>query len=266
MSEFQPTNQPTNQPVSLSELPRWQGGFPGEHEYSTLEELDNPDGRFDEALLAAEALTHRWNGGKFVGLWLYGTPGTGKTHFAVGLGRALHEVGADIAYQSIPNHLSQYQPYNGTGKTQVEMAEYPGFYAGSPVFTNGLRGVDSIFSTGHLLHKPVLLLDDYKPAARKQVAAAVEAGAEAGGLVVVTSNYPDPFKLFDAKTRVHSEQEILMRDMAERADGDALEALDKSREDEEQEFSASLRSRIAAGFKFLEFTGDDQRVARSFWG
>jgi len=257
---------PTQPNLSLSDLPRWQGGFPGEHEYSTLEQLEGHDGRFDEALIAANALQSRWNGNKFVGLWLYGKPGTGKTHYAVGLGRVLHEAGADIAYLSIPNLISQHRQFGGVSKTEAEAAQYPSYYSSDPLLSNNLRSPRAVFNMDKPVQKPVLIMDDYRPQARRQVAAAIEAGTEAGGLVVVTSNYPDPFKLFDVKTGVRSEQEIVMRDMAQRADEAAVSALDESRVSDEQEFADSLRSRIAAGFKFLEFTGDDQRIARSFWG
>ena len=109
-------------------------------------------------------------------------------------------------------------------------------------------------------------MDDYRPDKQRHVAAAVDAAAQFGGLVIITSNYPDPFKLFDVGNDVPaSAEDILLHDAAARTDPEAYGRMKESREQKQSELSASLRSRIAGGFKMIHFDGPDRRPQNNFW-
>lgn len=243
---------------SFGDLERWEGGFPGEHEFSTLEQLKQfSDGStgLDTLLDASQRLVGSWGGNRFAGLYLYGTPGTGKTHAAMGLGRLLHdEIGAEIHYRYVPMEKS---------------ASISNFNA--PRYGHsGLRSQDkSVFPYDYRdgasrNPKSVLILDDYQPDSHDYVARAIEAGAQFGGLVVVTSNYEDPFKLLENGESITPEQ-IVVEDLAQRTNPEAAAAHAEQQQKRSQEMQASLRSRIAAGIKFIEFSGPDHRVENSFW-
>lgn len=217
-------------------------------------------------MLTAAALLQRWDGKQFAGLYLYGTPGTGKTHFAVGLGRALAEKGADkertnVAYLKLP----EIDPTNGYNS--------PGAFTSTPSALRSNSVPNYIFSATNFRNnkyvpaaKAVLVLDEYQPAHRPIVYAAIQAAEERGGLVVITSNYPDPFKLIEAPVVTEvDEEKLALRAFLERTNPDGLQQLDAQRAAAEKELTGSLRSRIAAGFKFIKFTGPDRRLETSFW-
>ena len=44
---------------SLTQLENWGGDYPGEHLYSTLPNMDNSDGRLDEAMQVVNILTKK---------------------------------------------------------------------------------------------------------------------------------------------------------------------------------------------------------------
>jgi hypothetical protein len=239
---------------SLVTLVRWNGGYPGELEFASIDTLEttpaNPE--LEVFLEAAANLTKNWRGGKFAGLYLYGTPGNGKTHAALGLGRALHDEGAKIYYRYAPALNGNHEPigsWNGV-ESQLSSGVFPSSWHGE-ARPNSMR---------------VLIFDDYRPEKQIALHSAVEAGAQFGGLVVVTSNYEDPFKLVEiASPEPTSLDEILKRDYAERVAPDEVMGLNERQVLAAKTISESLRSRISYGFRLINFTGPDRRQSQSFW-
>src|SRR5690606_17981653 len=92
---------------SLSQLERWEGSYPGGHEFSTLADLQSgpKNEGIDEFRKVAQHVVEGWQGNQFAGLCLYGTPGNGKTHAAIALGRAMHDEGAEVHYRYAPNAI-----------------------------------------------------------------------------------------------------------------------------------------------------------------
>lgn len=239
---------------SIAEFERWNGGCPGNYEYAALENLtpdeDNP--ALEVFFAAAKHVVSNWHVGKFAGLYIYGTPGTGKTHAALALGRELHEESdAEIYYRFGPD-TKDYAPSQWRGRRVV---------------LNPRDNINSVFPS-HIseslnISKPpsVLIFDDYKPELQQQLYVATEAAAQYGGLMIVTSNDTDPFSLVDLQ--------IPERTMADTAidihDPDGAESRDLMRTERAMSISDSLRSRVASGFKFINFTGRDRRLERSFW-
>lgn len=242
----------SEQVSSFGELERWEGGFPGEHEFSTLEGLEalqHGNDKLDVLFSAASKLTDHWNGNHFAGLYLYGTPGTGKTHAALGLGRQLHEAGAEVHYRyvgDLDDNEAFRTPRNGEGITSTP---FPAQHRHGAVRNS----------------KSVLILDDYQPVKHSPVTRAIEASAQYGGLVVITSNYEDPFKLLESPLSVTSTDQVLTSELLQRVDPETHAANQRARAQQEKELSDSLRSRIAAGFKFIEFSGPDYRIENRFW-
>jgi hypothetical protein len=241
---------------SINNLERWVGSFPGEHEFSDLNGLEqNPDNLgLAEFQVAADSLITNWHGNKFVGLYLYGTPGTGKTHAAIGLGRALHETGAEVFYKHAPAIQSVRNPATWTGTRYTDIQ-----YEANGVF------VDKFISGTERNPKVALIIDDYIPEAQIPLHDAVEAAAQYGGLVIVTSNYTDPFKLVELNDSPKSEQEVVLSAAIEQIAPDAAAKLTEQKEQAAKKISSSLRSRIASGFKLIEFSGEDRRAQNSFW-
>lgn len=254
---------------SLAELPNWGGGFPDDHEFSTLRQIrdwndSDPLRPYDDALESADRILTRWadptvRGG--VGLYLHGTPGNGKTHFAVALGRALAEHNIDTAYLHVPT----------TTRGDYEIMAR---FMSQPVFVKDNSTPSSIFSydvridmgRGTARGKSALILDDYRPQFQKVAHAAVEAAAEAGGLVIITSNHPDPFGLLTRPSESpKTDSEVAARAFIEHTNPGALAAEDAKRNEEAQAISASLASRMAAMFRMVEFSGPDMRTKNSFW-
>lgn len=247
MSELSPSAP------SLSTLERWGGGFPGEHEFSTLEGLCQEGDELAVFFNAAQRLLNHWKGNKFVGLWLYGPPGTGKTHAAIGLGRKLHDDGAEVHYRYA----------QGTDFLWAKNFD-------ERRFTENITSPTSIFPASYASHlernpKTVLIIDDYAPLARENTIKAITAAAQFGGFVIVTSNDRDPFRLLEPAQPTKTHEEIVLHDLASRIDPDAVASAEAQKMQEEAKITESLRSRLAAGFRFIEFTGPDRRQELSFW-
>ncbi len=236
-----------------SHLERWNGIPAGEHEDSTLAGLevsdDNPG--MQEFLGAAQKIIDNWQGNRFAGLYLYGTPGVGKSHAAIGLGRALHETGADVFYRYAPNVVRKSHSY-WTGTRFNQDLNYDG---------NGIFATDSYVEKNP---KTALIFDDYKPEAQESLQHAVDAAAQFGGLVIVTSNYTDPFKLVEPYDG-RSEKDVALDVVIEKIDPEIASATKARRDKVAKGITDSLRSRVAAGFKLIEFTGEDRRQQNSFW-
>ncbi len=203
---------------------------------------------------------------------LYGPPGTGKTHFAVGLGRALAKSGAFVGYLSLPHLNSDMLAPDGS------RYKYPSDFALESQNTSANSVPRYIFSSmanvlapnGNLnkipRKRPVLILDDYKPHNQQTLVAATEAAAERGGLLIVNSNCTDPFTILEAPAAtIPNEEALALRTFLDHQDPEGLKRIDEQRAAVGERISASLRSRMAAAFKFIEFTGEDQRIAHSFW-
>jgi hypothetical protein len=253
----------------IHDLERSYGNFPREHQYASLESLeqtpDNPE--LDVFFSAAEKLVAQWDGNKFAGLYLYGEPGTGKTHAAVGLTRALHENGASINYRHVPSWKPFERSVTRFDKSVEIIPPHITDWLGARAQGSG-REVPpfptTVYEQGHqpVHEKSVLLLDDYRPFARDYVATAIEAASEYGGLVIVTSNYTDPFKIIE-ETPGERAQEALYDSLSET--DPRLTGLANVVKSELSAKRDALRSRVAAAFKFIHFEGRDRRVETSFW-
>lgn len=264
----------------IHQLERSHGQFPREHQFSAIEDLergaDNPE--LDVFFSAAEKLVTQWTGDKFAGLYLYGEPGTGKTHAAIGLARTLHDTGATIHYRHVPSWKPVERSRDeGFGQNRIERVEPhltdwmgPDYNYGSssslpmPFPTSRSVRDEGSYSTRYedVHDKSVLILDDYKPFARNYVASAIEAASQYGGLVVVTSNYNDPFKIIE-ETPDEKQMSAHMDALAEIAP--SISGIANVVRGEQAAKRDALRSRVAAAFKFIHFDGEDRRIQSSFW-
>jgi hypothetical protein len=232
---------------SLDRLERWSGGFPGGHEYSTLEGLE-PNDDLQLVLDATAKLVNRWRGNQFVGLYIYGTPGNGKTHAAIGASRRLHdEIEADVFYR----FMSAIE-----GDTRKQVASWTGART-API----KKVTHNEFGSNLDARSPktVLVLDEYTPDKQPYAIAAIEAAAQFGGCVIMTSNYPDPFQLVEGVRPTPTRDKMIDLALSRELDPDAYEAEELARLKREEHISASLRSRINSGFKFIQFNGPDRR-------
>lgn len=237
---------------SLQDLERWHGGFPAAHEFSTLGTLEGFSEHGELSLLygAANKLREHWDG-QFAGLYLYGPPGTGKTHAAVALARELHnEKGANVHYQFAPDALTADSSPDQSGK-----------------FTSHwIRGrSENVFPRRKETQAPnILVLDDVRLYYQKSMAAATEAAAQNGGLIIATSNYNDPFAMLQPQNvEPETQEQALIEEFLRRENPEIIDKLASNRREEAEGVSDALRSRVAAGFRFIEFGGPDRR--KSFW-
>jgi DNA polymerase III delta prime subunit len=267
----------------IQQLERSYGNFPREHQFSAIEDLerglDNPE--LDVFFGAAEKIVAQWTGDKFAGLYLYGEPGTGKTHAAIGLARTLHETGAAIHYRHIPSWRPNKRVVDGgfgdgrTEEIEPHIADWMGhvyaseselpkpFPTSRPVAS--ARGYSTTYEEVH--DKSILILDDYKPFARNYVASAIEAASQYGGLVVITSNYNDPFKILEETPE--EKQKISRMDaltnLVPTDSAPSISSIANVMRGEQAAKRDALRSRVAASFKFIQFEGEDRRIKSSFW-
>lgn len=238
---------------SLVNMSNWHGGFPGEHEFSSLESMERGDrGEFDQLdsfVDAANSIAERWDGSKFAAAFLYGKPGTGKTHAAIGLARKMADSGARVHYRYVPQVSIAQTGWSGVA------SQYEGYLPFSvPHDSKGKH------------EKRVLILDDYDPTRQEAVASAFDAAAQYAGFVIVTSNYEDPFKLVETREDAPaSEVDIIARDIATHLDPAATEQLANSRREKLVAVSDRLRSRIAGGMRSFFFDAPDHRQSHNFW-
>jgi hypothetical protein len=109
------------------------------------------------------------------------------------------------------------------------------------------------------------LIDEYRPEHQAALSTALEVADHNGDLVIVTSNYPDPFALFETQGQEKTAEQILMEDMASRANPEAFDQQNARAANNANAIAGSLRSRIASHVRMIEFTGPDQRPDNSFW-
>jgi len=276
----------------LDALDNWYGGFPGPQKYSTLEQLrtDTPVPGVDisdiegpknpdwEAFIQSVVDLEQWQGLQFGGLYLYGTPGTGKTHAAIGLGRMLAESGAEVHYRYMKD---------GDSGDRVKWNDSRGSPVGARLGNNPKTDGGTVFP----LHsypgaevpmslKSVLILDDYSPENAPVLRTASEAAAQYGGMIIVTSNHIDPFSILEDRARsvdsangsLDELHTIALKEMVRRDNPLALEEHERLQDEKLQaaetsamEADDSFRSRIAAGFKMIPFFGEDRRPEQSIW-
>ncbi|HSX31994.1 MAG TPA: ATP-binding protein, partial [Candidatus Saccharimonadales bacterium] len=171
--------------IRTSQLPNWEGGAPGPHELSTLDGLRAyQDPAHEEFLEAADTILSKWQGDQFVGLYLYGNPGTGKTHAAIGLGRALHDSGAEVHYRFGPSNTYR------TVESQLDNLTANRLHES----TRGVTFPQNFKSGAPRNPRSVLIFDEYQPQNQAALKGSITAAAQYGGLIVITSNYKDPFK------------------------------------------------------------------------
>ncbi len=223
--------------------------------YASLEDLspslENPG--IEDALQAAQRLVDDWGIG-FAGLYLYGTPGTGKTHAALGIARRLHDAGADVFYRFAPRLDPDMRFLNAWTDNA------------GPKFANRVTSIFPIPRSASSNPRTVLLFDEYQPDKQSHLHSAVEAAAQYGGLIIVTSNFTDPFEVFETQEATPSTvNQALSEVLLTKEAPDMAQNLAKRRQEAAVAISASLRSRITAGFKLIEFTGPDRRLENGFW-
>lgn len=234
---------------SVGQLERWNGSFPGPHEYSSLENLipDDQNPAIQQVHDIAGRLTEKWNGNQFAGLYLHGGPGLGKTHAAIGLGRALHDAGADVFYRyarEVSGNDGQWHGGSGWSRKDIPFPS-----SCDPETRNPRR---------------VLIFDDYRPENQRHFCQAVDAAAQYGGFMIVTSNYDDPFKWREVPDN-RSDREIAEASIIRHLSPDAANQIRTRRQKAAEDIAVSLSSRIASGFKFVHFQGEDRRLKDSFW-
>jgi len=275
---------------SLSTSERWDGECPGDHQFSTLENFSyDPNNRnHDFFQRVSQKLINEWDGDQFAGVLIHGEPGTGKSHAAIGLARALHDKGAEVSYRFVP----ELQPHTNTVSiwTAPRLLE-PVYARGGATTTTTTKEVEegsetttsrtfveandmkvtqrdpqsvfpSFFDEGVERNpKTVLILDDYKPLWRPHMRSAIEAASNFGGLIIMTSNFGNIFHLQNP-----GESDLTPVAINPYNDSEEVKvAKAKAINYEIEKLKMSFMSRLVAGFVEIEFTGVDHRKQGSFW-
>lgn len=271
---------------------RWDGVPPGMLLSSTLETFDFDPTNKGHRLFrdAVDLLQANWNGDQFVGLLLHGDPGTGKSHAAIGLARVLHAAGAEVFYRYVPELGHQestvagwtaprvLEHSYGRGSAQTTIVESTG-ETEEGVVTKTMTHTTTDDKGALIVHrdprsvfpsyyedgiprnpKQVLILDDYKPAYRPQVRAAIEAAANAGALVIMTSNFGNVYQL-----AAPGEQDVTQVRLPYDAPADTQRVVREAQAREVEALTAAYLSRLVSGFLEIKFDGVDHRKMDSFW-
>ena len=226
------------------ELPNWGGGFPVVHEFSTINDVKQwnetlSKGLYDEALSATDKVLSRMLDSSArapMGLYLFGKPGNGKTHVAIGLGRILAENGVMVSYFHAPRHDTK----SSFTKMSSSMLS-PGVNEKTEVTQKSIfseKVFDRNLNYWVPRGKSAIIFDDYRPEHQMAAYGAVEAAAEMGGLVIMTSNHPDPFRLLAAPKQELNVIDLAVRMMVELENAEALERADKASEERYSEIRA----------------------------
>lgn len=275
------------EPQSLASYERWDGIAPGDHQFSTLDNFayDGENNGHNLFKRAASKLINDWEGDQFVGLLLHGEAGTGKSHAAVALARALHDNGADIAYRFVPELTDHHTAVSYWTAPRVYETVYG---ISDTVTTTTVEKTESgEQSTSHARYedralivkrdphsvfpsyyekgiernpKTVLVLDDYKPLWRPHVRSAIEAASNFGGAIIMTSNFGNMFEL------ANPGEADLPRASINYSDPEELQAEKATaRNAEAEKLRNAFMSRLVGGFMEIPFTGIDLRKQNSFW-
>lgn len=282
-----------NHPIHPESV-RWHGVLPGSHTNSTLETFNSSASPGHQMFLrAANYILDTWRGDKFAGLLLHGSPGSGKSHAAIALARELHQDGAEVHYVSVPElnvhspstamwtEPRMADPYRNRQMSRVTTTESATRADdGSPkVETVTVKEMDeagvellvehnpnSVFASRFdkgLTRNPktVLVLDDVKPRWHAHAHHAVEAASNAGGLIIMTSNFPI---LEGLSSPPDSELTDISR-MSYNTPPDVQERVAQLRNSEASTINSAYKSRIVPAILPIHFEGIDLRAQNSFW-
>lgn len=254
---------------SLKALPNWGGDFPVPHEYSTRYGLKNdlhPDqqiggGYLDRYFRVADAIIAHWHGREFVMPYFYGPPGTGKTHGAIALGRSLAERGGSSGSTSVA-YLKMPDTPNGFSFTVNNSMERENCLPSHIFGTHSQTVPDKPRARSD---SPVLILDEYTPDNFDLLKIATARAEERGGLLIVTSNFVDPFGMIEERASdAPSDRDIVLADLAKKVNPEEHQRAKQLREKAAEQITAAFRSRISAAIIPVYFPGRDHRPDNSF--